>query len=418
MARKTISLPGYYDLDIAPILPIVDSTIFQRLRFIKQLGINYLIFPSALHTRFEHSLGAYSLMLERTRHWQMDEMITQEEAINLRLLALLHDIGHGPYSHITEVLCHQDHNQHGLCLIGELQHEIEACGGNISLLRRLLVRSHPLCSANCHRPLGTDKLDYVKRDALYTTSAAGFRMGDLLNHVHWINQQLVVDVKFLPEVMQLLLDYVNMHNRVYFRKGADIVSCFLQQIVARALSTGDLTHASLPNLTDSQLDAALLHARDPVVRQSFDRLLFRRLPKAAIILRAAEAPTPTSTKGDHIAVFQVPMKQLDRFAACHQRATAMVHEGNIASLIGLPPEAVLLTPVAHRDRFTPETITVCDQRTGIIGTLHECYPQQWASLQEIISGCLAVRVCVPVEWREKVASPSVASRIFEYLMQV
>lgn len=416
MLYKTIALQGCSDVNIEPILPIINSRIFQRLQYIKQLGVSNLVFISANHTRFEHSLGAYWHMCKRTTRWLNAGLITEEEAINLRLLALLHDIGHGPYSHATERFYPVDHNACGLILIDQLQTEIEACGGNIKLLKSLFERTNPLWRANGHCALGTDKLDYLLRDALNTTQSLRFRQYDLLNHVYWIENKLVVDGKILDQVKHLQSDYVNMHKNVYFMQGCIIAQQFLQQIVGHGLASGSISSKMLPMMTDNDLICVLKGNQNSLVRNLFDRLQYRDLPKTAVIIRAKEARRSYNSRKPTV-VFRRPLAELARFSIFDDRDFSTQHEAEIARLIGIPSEDVLVTPVVSAHRFVPQNVHVYEDNR-IVSTLEECFPSHYRDLEETTTDYAAVRVCVPEQHRTKAASPGIAQKIHDHLMRL
>lgn len=417
MERKTISLPGHPDLDIASIQPLIDTDPFQKLRRITQLGLASSVFPVATHTRWSHSLGAYLLARERVTLWLTDGTITETEAATIMMFALLHDIGHGPYSHATEVLCLQDHNEHGFTIIQELKPQIENFGANMNLLEKLWQGKHPLAAAVKQRPAGVDKLDYLIVDSLLTNQSVDFRRGDMINHLHYIDGQMVVDTRFLQPMMQLQHNYENMHEEVYFKKACIIVQYFLQQIVARAIRENDINREKLPTMRDNELDTALSSARDTQVKKHWQRILNRTLPKMAIILRAQESNLHMDHDGKSVAEFRIPLSQLEKFEIFENRDVAACHESAIAKIAGIPDYDVLLTPIASPRRFMPDDIGVCNSKR-ILGTLREFYPLHYASIQERILGYSAVRICVPEEHRKKVAHSSIAQDIFDYLMDV
>ncbi|MEX0649838.1 MAG: HD domain-containing protein [Candidatus Andersenbacteria bacterium] len=419
LTRRTIALPGLHDLDIAPIQRIIDTRVFQRLRRRKQLGISFLTFPCAQHTRFEHALGTFSMTLERIARWISDGIISPEEGWNIALYGLLHDIGHGPYSHAIEGACRLDHNAHGLLLLKKLKKEITACGGNPAAIRSLFLRKDPLSACVSHRPLGTDKMDYLKRDGRNTHEAVGFRAGDLLNHIYFIDQQLVIDQKIIAEVIQVQRDYAAMHSRVYFRKACAIAQCFLQQIVSRAmlLDPRNLKEEQLFQFTDCELDSFLLSSSDKTTRELFARLDKRKLPKVAVRLIPNEVVPLDNAEGKSIATFRLPLEQLNAFDHLHRRESAAVYERAVANLCGIPPEAVLITPVVSPHRFHLPDVGIYNG-SGIIGTLREVRPRHYASLEEELETYAAVRVCVFEEYREKVSNPFLSRDIFEYLIHM
>lgn len=385
MQRKTIALPGLHDLDIAPILPIVDSGPFGRLRDKKQLGISYLVFPSANHTRFEHSLGVYSLTCERTLRWRQEGLITEEEARNVCLYALCHDLGHGAYSHDLESLCAINHNSYGLAVLRELKAEIESCGGDLASIESLYTRVNPLACGVSHRQLGTDKIDYLLRDARHTNEAIQLRVGDLLNHVHYLGGRLVADIKIMAEVEHALSAYVYMYDRVYLRKSVLIACRFLQKIVAREMACGDLQEEHIWQLTDEEMNACLARSQLESVRKMFLRLKQRRWPKVGVIITADEGHGYDRLAGKPVARFRMPLAKLQRLDRFQRPQNASMMERKLALVVNVPEEALLVLPVTTPDRFVPEDIDI-SEGDNIIGTLKRMRPGLYQYFKELLLG--------------------------------
>lgn len=414
MRCKTIALPGLHDLDIAPILPIVDSGPFGRLRDKKQLGISYLIFPSANHTRFEHSLGVYSITCERALRWRQEGSITEEEARHVCLYALCHDLGHGAYSHDLESLCATNHNSYGLAVLRQLRSEIEACGGDLASIESLYTRVNPLACGVSHRQLGTDKIDYLLRDARHTNEAIQLRVGDLLNHVHYLGGRLVADLEIMAEVELALSAFVHMYDRVYLRKPCLIARRFLQKIVAREMACGDLLEDHIWQLTDEEINACLIRSQLESVRKMFVRLKRRRWPKEGVVITAEEGNGYDRLAGKPIAHFRVPLARLQSLDRFRRPQNASVMEKELATLINVPEEALLVLPVTTPDRFVPEDIDI-SEGDNIIGTLKSMRPGLYQHFRELWLGCAAVRVCVYDEYRERLAEPKMAQKVCDYL---
>lgn len=416
MNRKTIALPGMNDLDIQPIQPLIDTKIFQRMRDKRQLENSASVFPCAHHTRFEHSLGTFALTRERAANWQRDGVISPENAHDLPIVGLLHDIGHGPFSHATEALTGFSHHAAGIRLLDQLDGPLSDCGSDINRIRALFTGRNPVVVGVAHRPLGTDKLDYLMRDARYTSEAVRFRVGDLLNHVYYHNERLVVDRKIMPEVVQVQSDYVYMHERVYLRRCVLIVKRFFQKIVSLEMAANPaLTADRLWEMTDLDLQATLLTSSNATVRNLFARLRCRELPKMAIVLLPKEVVTTDRLDGKAIATYAVDADVLARFDSFQAPAKAARLEAAVARYANLPAESVLVIPVVTPERFIPDDVPVFDGSTHL-GSLHELRPGHFQHLREVTQGYAAVRMCVLPEYRERVAEPRQAHRIFDFLM--
>ncbi len=417
MERQTICLPGLHDLNVAPIRPIVDSPLFQRLRGLKQLGPSSTIFPHADQSRFVHSLCTYSITEERTRRWVEDGIITKDDALQLALHGLLHDNGHSVYSHASEALCPHDHNTQGVLNLQKLQREIEACGGNVETIGALMSHQHPMHVCVSDRPIGTDKLAYLFLDARNTTEAIAFRMGDLLNYVSYSDGKLLIDIDIVPEVLQLHSAYVYMYTRVYCRKAALIVQAFLQQIVHLAIKSGHLRNGQLSVLTDCEIDSILVHVECAVVRELFQRYRERKQPKTVLEIRPTGAGLLSKKNGHKMTTFHVPLKDFNRFTPLRTPFIARDVESKIADLVGLSPHQVLIVPDVPLTRLIPYDATIV-HKNEIVGTLNEARPIHYQALEEEMAASIALRVCVPQEMRERIAHPSIGEEIFKFLMSL
>ena len=156
-------------IDIGPIIPIIDSPAFQRLDDTRQLGMTYLVFRGARHTRFIHSLGSYWATRALADRWIRDGFLNKDAGDALAVFALLHDVGHPAFSHTSEDFCLKNHHGTTTDLIcGELKSAIENCGVDPHVVASMARRENPLYRVVCDKNVGTEKLDYLERDGLCT----------------------------------------------------------------------------------------------------------------------------------------------------------------------------------------------------------------------------------------------------------
>ena len=155
-------------------MELIEHTVFQRLRRIKQLGLSDFIYPGATHYRFHHALGAFHLMTEALDSLRLKGVsISEEEYEASQIAILLHDIGHGPFSHVLEhSLLHVAHEEITILLMEWLNVEFK---GRLSLALRIFKNQysrsffHDLISSQ----LDVDRLDYLTRDSFFTGVAEG-----------------------------------------------------------------------------------------------------------------------------------------------------------------------------------------------------------------------------------------------------
>ncbi|HYQ58872.1 MAG TPA: HD domain-containing protein, partial [Draconibacterium sp.] len=220
--KKLINDPvfGFINLQSDIIFDLLEHPIFQRLRHIKQLGLSYLVFPGANHTRFEHAIGTVYLMRQAISSLRLKgHHINEEEAEAVSIAILLHDVGHAPFSHVLEnTLVNISHEDISLMLMQELNHEFN---GKLDLAIQIFTNNykkqflHQLVASQ----LDMDRLDYLSRDSFFTGVAEGTigidRIIKMLN-VH--NDQLVVDIKGIYSIEKFLISRRLMYWQVYLHK--------------------------------------------------------------------------------------------------------------------------------------------------------------------------------------------------------
>lgn len=236
MKNKILNDPvfGFINVLEARLIGIIDHPFFQRLKRIKQLGLTYFVYPGALHTRFHHTLGATHLMglaINVLRSKGVE--ITDEEELAAKQAILLHDIGHGPFSHALEhSIVNVSHEDISLAImqtlngIMNLETAIKLFKGQYP--KRFL---HDLISSN----LDVDRLDYLKRDSFFTGVSEGVigteRIIKMLN-VH--DNYLVVESKGLHSVENFLIARELMYWQVYLHKTVTIAEQMLIKVLKRA----------------------------------------------------------------------------------------------------------------------------------------------------------------------------------------
>ena len=239
LKRKIINDPvydGFLSVDDPVILQVIEHPWFQRQRRIKQLGLTYLVYPGAMHTRFSHMLGALNLMgraLEVLK--QKGVEISDEECRGAKLAILLHDIGHGPFSHTSErVLVDVPHEEITLLMMQRINQEM---GGALDIAIDIFANRyhkhflHQLVSSQ----LDMDRLDYLGRDSFFTGVSEGIvgtdRIISMLN-VH--DDELVIDEKGIYSVEKFIISRRLMYWQVYMHKTVIAADQLLLNIFRRA----------------------------------------------------------------------------------------------------------------------------------------------------------------------------------------
>ncbi|MDR1861099.1 MAG: HD domain-containing protein [Bacteroidales bacterium] len=203
------------------VFDLMEHPYFQRLRRIKQLGLSNMVYPGANHSRFEHALGAVHLMQSAIDTLELKGAdITPEEAEAVMAAILLHDIGHGPFSHTLEhsIVEGIPHEEISLMLMEELNRQFE---GRLSTAIRIFRNDYPkkFLHQLVSSQLDMDRLDYLRRDSFYTGVAEGTIGSDrIIKMLNVHNDRLVVEAKGIYSIEQYLLSRRFMYWQVYLHK--------------------------------------------------------------------------------------------------------------------------------------------------------------------------------------------------------
>lgn len=237
--RKIINDPvyGFVTIPNELIYDLINHPYFQRLRRIKQLGLTNLVYPGALHTRFHHALGAMHLMQEAVLTLrQKDIQISEEEEQAVLIAILLHDIGHGPFSHALEhsIVTGVNHEAISSLFMNKLNEQFEGRLGlaieifNDRYTKRFL---HQLVSSQ----LDMDRLDYLKRDSFFTGVSEGVISSDrIIKMLNVVNNELVVEHKAIYSIEKFLIARRLMYWQVYLHKTVLSAETLLVNILKRA----------------------------------------------------------------------------------------------------------------------------------------------------------------------------------------
>ncbi|WP_299179698.1 HD domain-containing protein [uncultured Aquimarina sp.] len=245
---------GFITIPNELIFDLLEHRYFQRLRRISQMGLSYLVYPGAHHTRFHHALGCMHLMQNAVRVLRFKGVsVSEDEEDALYIAILLHDIGHGPFSHAMEhsIVNEVNHEAISLMFMEEINKEFN---GSLTLAIQIFKGEyhrqflHQLISGQ----LDMDRLDYLKRDSFYTGVAEGnINSERLITMLNVEEDELVVEEKGIYSVEKFLLARRLMYWQVYLHKTSIVAESLLIRVLKRAkelVDQGEKLNASKPLL--------------------------------------------------------------------------------------------------------------------------------------------------------------------------
>lgn len=238
LKRKIINDPvhGFITINHPLIFAIIGHPFYQRLRRIHQMAMAYLVYPGAVHTRLHHSLGAYHLMglaVNELRSKEVD--ITKEEEIAVKAAILLHDVGHGPFSHTLEnkLIPGVHHESLSLQIMHKLNEEL---GGQLDLAIAIFTDQYekPFLHQLISGQLDVDRMDYLTRDSFFTGVSEGVIGYDRIIKMMAVqNGELVIEEKGIYSVEKFLIARRQMYWQVYLHKTVMAAEKMLVKIVER-----------------------------------------------------------------------------------------------------------------------------------------------------------------------------------------
>lgn len=228
---------GFIRIPNTLIFDVIAHPYFQRLRRISQMGLSYLVYPGAHHTRFHHALGSMHLMQQAIQVLRFKNVaITEDESNGLLCAILLHDIGHGPFSHamensLVEGISHETISGHFMEILND------KFNGSLTLAIEIFKGTYPKKFMNqlVSSQLDMDRLDYLKRDSFYTGVAEGnINAERLITMLNVVDGELVVEEKGIYSVEKFLMARRFMYWQVYLHKTGLVAEQLIIKTLQRA----------------------------------------------------------------------------------------------------------------------------------------------------------------------------------------
>jgi len=360
---KTIKDSVHDHIEVSGVaLDLLDTPPLQRLRHVKQLGTVELVYPSANHTRFEHSLGVYHLACEALHHLG----VSGRNAERVRAAALLHDVGHGPYSHNVEQLverrtgqAHDDVDE--IIAEGEVADVLDDHGLDVGRVAGL-IRGEGRYGGLVSGELDVDRMDYLVRDAHHTGVPYGtIDHGRLVRELALVDGEIVLAEGNVQTAESLLIARALMNPTVYNHHVARISKSMLRRATERLLGATEVTARDLRRMDDHDLHAAL--RAEPETAALAERIAHRDLYKRAIWAEMADVPDDL-LDADHEALREL--------------------EADVADAAGADPDHVVLdVPPRPSMRESSARVLVggevrrLEEQSAIVEALRTAQREQW-----------------------------------------
>ena len=228
---------GFIKIPRGLLYDIVKHPLFQRLNRINQLGLASVVYPGARHTRFQHSLGAFHLMSEAILSLQQKgQFIFDSEAEAVQAAILMHDIGHGPFSHVLEntLISGISHEDLSLLMMEQINHDL---GGQLNLAISIFKDEYPkrFLHQLISSQLDMDRLDYLRRDSFFTGVTEGnIGSARIIKMLNVVDDRLVVEQKGIYSLENYLTTRRLMYWQVYLHKTAVAYEKVLVNILTKA----------------------------------------------------------------------------------------------------------------------------------------------------------------------------------------
>ena len=287
--RKFIRDSVYGDIRLSEFeVEVMDMPQFQRIRRIKQLGLINLIYPGANHSRFEHCIGTMNLASKLATELDLSE----DEIELVRMSGLLHDVGHGPFSHVSEGVLSFPHEE-------LTKHVIEKTSMRDLLDEKFDTKEiAEIINGNGHLgpiisgELDVDRMDYLLRDSHNTGVAYGVIDYERIISNLKLDDGLVLDIKGVQAAEGALVSRYFMYPSVYQHHTTRIVNSMFRRALKREIDSGKINEHDMYKYDDSDIISLFRQSDDEIVRDMINRLDNRIIPKRVKTIRLDNFKTP------------------------------------------------------------------------------------------------------------------------------
>ena len=311
------SLHGNFQLNEFEV-KLIDTPQIQRLRRIKQFGFTFLVYPGANHTRFEHSIGSMYLASRLAYNLKL----SNEQSEMLRVCAILHDAGHGPFSHVSEAVLEKSHEEltSKLILESELSEIISEKFDPNEIIK--LISGEGRLGHIISGDLDVDRMDYLLRDSYYTGVAYGVIDVERLIHNMKLEDHLILKAKGVQAAESMLLARYFMYPSVYQHHTTRIINSMFSRCLNQLFIEGHINPEKIYKYDDSDIISTARNQKG-LISDMIHRLDNRKLFKTVYSLKLDELENPN-------AVFKIEDKKIKSY------------EQEISEELDIPVEYVII----------------------------------------------------------------------------
>ena len=415
---KAIFVPPFGQVDVTDVLLVIDHPLFQKLRHRTHLGFVSHVYPCATHTRFSHSLAVYEVCKKITSHLLERNMLTQEQAKNSNMAALLHDLGHGPFSHLIEPLMAKSNTRFSNHKIRtrellddpSLRQAIEQARCEPSWVQKIAAKEDPLGQIISNNTIGADKMAYTAQDQYFTGyPGRPVDYGAVIPFLMYLEEIYGGEEKNWRLLVAMQSFFFDMYTGVYFRKQVKARERLFEKSLEIAFHEGTLIPDTVWDMTEQELFVQLTKSSNSKIKTILGRMDYSspHSYKNAITVKLEEYSTtvrvgskPTNT----LALDPEALKQV--LGLCQDPLQRTKIEHMLATGLGIPEDDLILTTYPEFGNIIPQDVTLFDSQGRKCGSLFGFYPKHQQALQEKAKDYLCIMVMVSEQHRVQVARMS------------
>lgn len=416
--KKVIPTPTFGFVDIAGLEPLINSFAVQNLKRRRQTGLLSEICLNATHTRLAHCVGILGLTTQMVDNMFLRGFFEKEDREqlrrDLRIAALLHDLGHPPFSHaveyVLEALGAGNHNERtNELILGELAGKIASCGSSAERIVNLLDKKSgdPRGKIVTSKSIGADKIGYLYQDSGITGHNAAMPKdySQLLLYLCFVENDLRVGEAAQRFLMDMQNAYFAMYTQVYLRKPALAFERILQKAIEKHVENSSVDPLEIWGMSEGRLEVNLEDSESDLVRRLYERIEVRDALKAAVTFKIDKYAKTERVGDKHITVIGCDKDEIEeKFSKKYGNPVSLTNlEKLFADALKIDESDLVVTMALSPKKLVPEDVFLVTKDGRPAGTLFERSPIHYGSLVESANDFYSVRVMVDSKYREKVS---------------